>query len=59
MNMYTDANQSAIDLSIIRGVDFLQGSTTEKNVNYETAPMFAFVRVDDGDVTDVVYFVAE
>lgn len=58
-NMYTDANQSAIDLSIITGVDFLQGSTTEKNVNYETAPMFAFVRVDDGDVTDVVYFVAE
>ena len=48
-DMYQDAAMSLIDMDKVR-VAITAG---------DIAPLFAFVRVNDGDVTDVVYYVAD
>ena len=48
--MYKDAAMSLVDMNKVSTATITEG---------DIAPAFAFVRVDDGDVTDVVYYVAD
>ena len=48
-DMYKDAAMSLVDMSKVK-TDITAG---------DIAPAFAFVRVDDGDVTDVLYIVKD
>lgn len=59
-NMYISATDDAnIDWNVVAGRTAIAG-TSEYNTSYaDCAPIVAFVRVDDGDVTDVVYYVQD